>query len=51
MLIKEINIKSQTYDYFDNLIKRKKSKAENILITKKEYEDLLIYFIRYNGGK
>ena len=34
-------------NYFDNLVKAKKLETKNILIDKKNYEDLMIYFTRY----
>ena len=46
MHIKEINIKNGV---FNNLIKSKNLKTRNILIDKKNYEDLVIYFIRYDN--
>ena len=51
MHIKEFNIKNRVYDYFDNLIKPKKIETNNILIDKKNYRDLVIYFTRCDGGK
>ena len=48
MHIKEIKIKSRV---FNNLIKSKNLKTRNILIDKKNYDDLVIYFIRYDGRK
>ena len=48
----EIIIESKAYNYyFDNLIKAKKLKTKNILINKKNYKDLDIYFARYYHGK
>ena len=48
MHIQEINIENQVYNYhFDNLVKTKKLETKNILINKKDYKDLVIYFIRY----
>ena len=48
MYIKEINIKNQVCEYFDNLIKPKKLETK---IYKKNYKNLVIYFSRYDNGK
>ena len=41
MHIKEMNIKNRVYNYhFDNLIKKKKLEAKNILIDEENYKDL-----------
>ena len=49
MQINEINIKNKVYNYyFDNLIKAKKFETKNILLDKKNYKDLTIYFTRYD---
>ena len=49
--IKEINIKNRVFNDFDNLVKPKKLKTKTVLIDKKNYEDLVIYFTRYDDGK
>ena len=51
MHIKEINIKNRVYNCFDNIIKPKKLATKNILIDKKNYKDLVIYFTRCDGDK
>ena len=38
---KEIYIKSQVFDYYDNLIKPKKLETKNIEIDEKSYSDLV----------
>ena len=46
--IKETNIENRVYKYyFNNLIKAKKLKTENISIDEKNYKDMVIYFTRY----
>ena len=48
MHIHKINIKNRVYSYdFDNLVKAKILDTKNILIDKKNYKDLTIYFTRY----
>ena len=45
MHIKEINIKVRVDRYyFDNLMKVKKLETKNVLIDKKNYRELAIYF-------
>ena len=45
--IKETNIENRVYKYFNNLIKAKKLKTENISIDEKSYKDMVIYFTTY----
>ena len=52
MHIQGINIKNRVYNYYlDNLVKAKKIDAKNILIGKKSYKDLVIYFTKYLQNK
>ena len=52
MHIKEINIKNRLYNYyFDYLIKVKKLETKNIFFNEKNYNDLIIYFTRYDPRK
>ena len=45
MHIKEINVRNRVYSYhIDNLVKAKNLETKNILIDKKIYKDLTIYF-------
>ena len=47
MHVQKINIKNRGYNYyFGNLVKHKKIRIKNILIDKKIYKDLMIYFTR-----
>ena len=46
-----MNIKIQAHYHYENLIKPKILKTRNILIEKKSYKDLMIYFTRYHPGK
>ena len=49
---KKINIKNQVQYHYENLVKaKKKTETRNILIDKKSYKDLVIYFIRYQPDK
>ena len=45
---KKINIKSQVHYHYENLIKPQKLETKNILIKKKIYKVLVIYFTRYH---
>ena len=46
--IKEINIRNRVYNYYlYSLIKAKKLETKNILIDKKNYKYMVIYFTRY----
>ena len=48
MHVQEIYVKNRVYNYyFDNLVKAKNLETKNILIDKKNYKDLVIYFARY----
>ena len=52
MHFKEINIKNRVYNYyFDYLIKAKKIRNKKDLIDEKNYNNLVIYFARYDRGK
>ena len=52
MHFKEINIKNRVYNYyFDYLIKAKKIRNKKYLIDEKNYNNLVIYFARYDRGK
>ena len=46
MHTKKINIKNQVHQNYENLIKSKKLGTRNILIDKKSYKDMVIYFNR-----
>ena len=48
---KKINIKNQVQYHYENLVKPKKTETRNILIDKKRYKDLVIYFTRYHRDK
>ena len=48
---KKINIKNQVQYHYENLVKPKKTETRNILIDKKRYKDLVIYFTRYQPDK
>ena len=43
--LKEINIKSQTYYFFDDMINIKSCQPNLLKIDKKSYEDIDIYYI------
>ena len=45
--IKEINIKNQTYYYFDDMIDIRNFHPNLLKIDKKSYEDIDIYYIGY----
>ena len=50
--IKEINIRNRVYNYYlYGLIKAKKLETKNILIDKKNYKYMVIYFTRYVHSK
>ena len=51
MHFKEIDIKNRVYNHNDILVTVIKLEAKNILIDEKNYEDLTIYFARYDHGK
>ena len=44
---KDINIKSRTYYFFDDIINVKHFDSNNIKIDEKSYKDILFYYIRY----
>ena len=48
---KKINIKDKAHYDYENLIEPKKLETRNILIDKKSYKDLEIYFTRYHPIK
>ena len=45
--VKEINIKNQTYYFFDDIIDRKNFHSNLLKIDKKSHEDINIYYIGY----
>ena len=49
--VKEINIKNQTYYYFHDMIDMRNFHSDLLKIDKKSYEDIDIYYIRYNRIK
>ena len=46
-LVKEINIKNQTYYFFDDMINVKNFHSNLLKIDKKSYKDIDIYYIGY----
>ena len=44
---KEINIKNQTYDFFDDMINIKNLHSNLLKIDKKSHEDINAYYIGY----
>ena len=51
MHTKKINIKNQVHCHYKNLIESKKLETRNVLINKKSYRNLVIYFTRYHSEK
>ena len=52
MHIQEINIKNRIYNYhFHSFVRAKKLETKNILVDKKNYKNLTIYFTRYVHSK
>ena len=47
MSVKDINIKSHTYYFFDGIINTKEFNPSNIKIDEKSYKNILIYYIGY----
>ena len=45
--VKDINIKNQTYYFFDDIIDVKNFDLNNIKIDEKLYKNILIYYIGY----
>ena len=45
--VKEIDIKNQTYYFFDDTINLKNFDSNNIIIDEKSYKNILIYYIGY----
>ena len=45
--IKVIDIKNQTYYFFDDIINMKNFNSNNIKIDEKSYKNILIYYIGY----
>ena len=45
--VKDIDIKSCTYHFFNDIINIKNFDPNNIKIDEKSYKDILIYFIGY----
>ena len=45
--VKEIDIKNQTYYFFDDTINIKNFDSNNIIIDEKSYKNILIYYIGY----
>ena len=45
--VKEINIKNQTYYFFDNMIDKKNFYSNLLKIEKKSHKDIDIYYIGY----
>ena len=49
--VKELNIKSRTYYYFDDIIDIRKFESNLLKIDKKLHRDFDIYYIGYNTNK
>ena len=47
MSVKDVNIKNDTYYFFDNIINIKDFDPNNIKINEKSYKSILIYYIEY----
>ena len=47
MSVKDINIKNQTYYFFNNIMDIKDFDPNNIRIYKKSQKNILIYYIAY----
>ena len=47
MSVKDVNIKNDTYYFFDNIINIKDFDPNNIKINEKSYKNILIYYIEY----
>ena len=47
IIVKDINIKNQTYYFFDDIINIKDFDPNNIKIDEKTYKNILIYYIGY----
>ena len=45
--VKEVNIKNQTYYFFDNMINIKNFDSNLLKIDEKSHEDINIYYINY----
>ena len=45
--VKDINIKHQTYYFFNDNIDKENVDPSNIKIDEKSYKNILIYYIRY----
>ena len=45
--VKEINIKNQTYYFFDDMINIKNFHSKLLKLDKKSHEDINIYYIGY----
>ena len=45
--VKELNIKNQTYYYFNDIIDIKDFQSNLLKIDKKQYKDIDIYYIDY----
>ena len=45
--VKEINIKNQTYHFFDDMVNIKEFDSNLLKIDKKSYKDIDIYYIGY----
>ena len=45
--IKQINIKSRTYYYFDDMINTKSFDPNRIKVDKKSHKNIVIYYIGY----
>ena len=45
--VKDIDIKNQTYYFFNDIINIKNFDPNNIKIDEKSYKDILIYYIGY----
>ena len=48
---KELNIKNQTYYYFNNIINIKNFQSNFLKIDKKSHRDIDIYYINYDTVK
>ena len=45
--VKDINIKNNTYYFFDDIINIKEFDPNNIKLDEKSYKNILIYYIAY----
>ena len=48
MHFKEINIKNRLFNYYSDYLIKAKKREINVLIDKRNYQNLVIYFTRYD---